>query len=80
MLLHLLYYQLNLNIGKKIYWQGMVSIIHVVFPVLPLGFARSGYNNARSVVYTAQMMIIYVINRTVCFNFFNCSDLLGQVP
>ena len=32
------------------------------FPVLLLWFTRSGYNNARSVVYTAQMMIIYVIN------------------
>ena len=38
------------------------------FSVLPLGFARSGSNNAQSVVYTAWMMIIFVINETVCFN------------
>ena len=50
------------------------------FSVLPLRFARSGYNNAWSVIYTAWMMIIFVINGTVCFNFFDCSDSLGQVP
>ena len=51
-----------------------------MFTVLPLGFARSGSDNARSVVYIAQMMIVYVINGTACFNFFNHSDLLSQVP
>ena len=40
------------------------------FLVLPLGLAQSGYNNAQSVIYTTQMMIIYVISGTLCFNFF----------
>ena len=73
MLLHPLYYQLNPNTGWKIYQQDMVSIIQVFFTVLPLGFAWSGSNNARSVAYTTRMMIVYVINGTVCFNFFKCS-------
>ena len=51
-----------------------------IFTVLPLGFARSGSNNAQSVIYTARMMIVYVINGTVCFNLFNCLDLFSQVP
>ena len=40
-----------------------------IFTVLPLKFTRSGSNNARSVVYTAWMITIYVIYGTVCFNF-----------
>ena len=50
------------------------------FSVLLLGFARSDCNNAQSVLYTIQMMIIYVIIGTVCFNFFNHSDSLSQIP
>ena len=68
-LLHPLYCPLNLNIGRTIYQQVTVSIIHIVFSIYLLGFARSDSNNARIVVYTAQMLIIYVINRIVCFNF-----------
>ena len=40
-----------------------------IFTFLLLRFTRSGSNNARSVVYTAQMIIIDVINIAVCFNF-----------
>ena len=69
MLLHFLYCLLNLNIGRKIYQQVTVSIIHIVFSFYPLGFARSDSNNARTVIYTAQMRIINVINGVICFNF-----------
>ena len=68
MLLHPLYCPLNLDIGQKIYQQDMVSIIHIVFSIYPLGFAQIDSDNARTVVYTAWMLIINVINGTVCFN------------
>ena len=55
-----------------------------IFSVLLLRLPWSGSNNTRSVVYTARMMIVYVINGTVCFNLtttqirmvrtHNCSD------
>ena len=64
MLLYLLYCPLNLDIGQKIYQQDTVSIIHIVFP---LGFTRTDSDNARTVVYTTQMLIINVINGAVCF-------------
>ena len=56
------------------YWMENLPVGHgkynsSIFTVLPLIFARSGSNNAESVVYTAQMITIYVINITVCFNF-----------
>ena len=34
----------------------------VILTFLPLGFTRSGSNNARAVVYTARMVSINVIN------------------
>ena len=43
---------------KKIYQQDTVSIIHIVFSIYPLGFAQSDSNYARTVVYTAWMMIM----------------------
>ena len=56
------------------YWMENLPVGHgkynsSIFTVLPLIFAQSGSNNAESVVYTAQMITIYVINITVCFNF-----------
>ena len=56
------YWTENLPVGHGKYNSG-------IFKVLPLRFARSGSNNARSVVYTAQMITICVIYGTVCFNF-----------
>ena len=56
------YWMENLPVGHGKYNSG-------IFTVLPLVFAWSGSNNARSVVYTALMITIYVINITVCFNF-----------
>ena len=56
------YWMENLPVGHGKYNSG-------IFTVLPLVFAWSGSNNARSVVYTAQMITIYVIYGTVCFNF-----------
>ena len=56
------HYLENLPVGHGKYNSG-------IFTVLPLIFAQSGSNNARSVVYTTQMITIYVINVTVCFNF-----------
>ena len=47
----------------------MVSTIQVFFIVLPLVFTQSGYNTTQSGVYTTQMITVYVINVTVCFNF-----------
>ena len=52
----------NLPVGHGKYNSG-------IFTVSPLVFARSGSNNARSVVYTTRMITIYVIYGTVCFNF-----------
>ena len=52
----------NLPVGHGKYNSG-------IFTVLPLGFAQSGSNNSRSVVHTTQMITIYVIYGTVCFNF-----------
>ena len=56
------------------YWRENLPVCHSkynsgIFTVLLLIFARSGSNNARSVVYTAQMITIYVISITVYFNF-----------
>ena len=68
MLLHRLYYLLNLDIGQKIYQQDTVSIIHIVFSIYPLGFTRSDSDNTQTVVYTTQMLIINVINGAICFN------------
>ena len=56
------YWMENLPVGHDKYNSG-------IFTILSLVFARSGSNNARSVVYTAQMITIYVINITVCFYF-----------
>ena len=58
----------------------MVSIINIVFSIYPLGFARSDSNNARTVVYTAWMMTIYVINGIVCFNFLTAQIRLVRLP
>ena len=45
------YWMENLPAGHGKYSSG-------IFTVLPLGFTRSGSNNAQSVVYTARMMTI----------------------
>ena len=55
------------------YWTENLPVGHgrynsVIFTFLPLGFARSGSNNAQAVVYTAQMITIIVINIAVYFN------------
>ena len=68
MLLLLLYCPLNLDIGQKIYQQDTVSIIHIVFSIYLLGFARSDSDNAQTVVYTARMLIINVINGAIFVN------------
>ena len=56
------------------YWMENVPVGHGkynsgIFTFLLLGFTPSGSTNARSVVYTAWMIIIDVINIAVCFNF-----------
>ena len=56
------------------YWMENLPVGHgrynsVIFTFLPLGFARSGSNNARAVVYTTRMIPINVINIAVYFNF-----------
>ena len=56
------YWTENLPVGHGKYNLG-------IFTVLLLIFTRSGSNNTQSVVYTAQMITMYVINITVCFNF-----------
>ena len=52
------------------YWMENLPVGHgrynsVIFTFLLLGFARSGSNNARAVVYTTWMVTINVINITV---------------
>ena len=67
--LHQLDYQLNPDTGWKIFQWDMVSTIQVFLQFYHSFFTVSGSNNARSVVYTAQMITIYIIYGTVCFNF-----------
>ena len=56
------------------YWMENLPVGHgrynsVILTFLSLGFARSGSNNARAVIYTAQMVTINVINIAVYSNF-----------
>ena len=49
------------------YWTENLPVGHgkynsIIFTFLPLGFTRSGSNNAQAVLHTARMITINVIN------------------
>ena len=58
------------------YWMGNLPVRHgrynsVILTFLLLGFARSGSNNAQTVVHTAQMVLINVINIAIFILIYN---------
>ena len=66
------YWMENLPVGH-----GRYSLVILTFSLL--GFTWSGSSNAQTVVHTAQMALINVINMAMFILIYNHSDSLSQV-